>query len=216
MIYEIPPEGASLRQGDIFVGLPRVDISLQRVPVVTQDDEQIEMTWDDVVRDGNRVTAILAVQPVVAIVVSQDCDATRAPDITLCEVRKFREVEKKCANTTAPAKWVDIITQQARLNQKWFYLPPDPQVGFQDKMGVDFYVTIRVPRQDLDGLRRLRRGRLNEIARAHFRERIAEFFRRYPYDEWYPLNAEEMTQYQKSHPDAEAYPWQTIAHLGDG
>jgi hypothetical protein len=75
-------------------------------------------------------------------------------------------------------------------------------------MGVDFLVTIRIPRTDLEGLRTLRRGRLNNTADEHFRERISEFFRRYPYDEWYTLNPEELTEYQKEHPETEPYPWQ--------
>ncbi|MBM4082926.1 MAG: hypothetical protein FJ278_24680 [Planctomycetes bacterium] len=59
---------------------------------------------------------------------------------------------------------------------------------------MDFMVTIRVPLQDLAALRSLRKGRLNPIADEHFRERIAEFFRRYPYDEWYPLDQREFAE----------------------
>jgi hypothetical protein len=110
-----------------------------------------------------------------------------------------------------PKKWKNIITQQARINQKWFYLPPDEKVGFAQKMGVDFLVTLRVPRVDLETLRSLRKGRLNAIADEHFRERIAEFFRRYPYDEWYPLNKEELQAYVEEYPDAKPFPWQGAA-----
>ena len=53
-------------------------------------------------------------------------------------------------------------------------------------------VTLRVRRVELETLRDLRRGRLNFLADEHFRERIGEFFRRYPYDEWYALNREEL------------------------
>jgi hypothetical protein len=141
-------------------------------------------------------------------VATQDCDALRGRDITLCEIESFRAVEKKCQNTNSPKGWKNIITQHARINLKWFYLPPDPRLGFTDKMAVDFAVTLRVPRTELEQVRHLRRGRLNPIADEHFRERIGEFFRRYPYDEWYPLDPEELRVYQGDYPDAAPFPWQ--------
>jgi len=148
----------------------------------------------------------------MAIVATQDCDALRSPDITLCEIREFREVERKSKETTAAKKWKDILTQHARINQKWFYLPPDDQIGFDKKMAVDFLVTIRVPREDLEEIRSLRRGRLNKMADEHFRERLTEFFRRYPYDEWYPLNKEEFAEYKKEYPDVVPFAWQQTSN----
>ena len=81
-------------------------------------------------------------------------------------------------------------------------------MGLPGKMAVDFPVTIRVPRQDLEALRHLRRGRLNPIADEHFREKISEFFRRYPYDEWYPLSASEFDEYTMEYPEARPFNWQ--------
>lgn len=210
MIYEFPSADAPIRQGDIFVGLPRVDISLHEIPVVESNGEFTVRPWSEIAEDGNPITAMLAVRPVTAIVATQDCDAVRAPDITLCEIRSFPEVERRCKETTAPKKWMHVITQQARLNQKWFYLPPDERLGFDNKMGVDFMVTLRVPRDELETLRALRKGRLNSLADEHFRERISEFFRRYPYDEWYPLNNNELKAYLHDYPDVKPFPWQTI------
>ena len=141
------------------------------------------------------------VRPVIAIVATQDCDALRSNDITFCEIRPFIDVERSSKYAKSPKAWIRKITQQARINQKWFYLPPDERLGFTIKMAVDFMVTLRVPREDLEALKSLRKGRLNLVADEHFRERIAEFFRRYPYDEWYPLNVEEMDLYRKEYPD---------------
>jgi hypothetical protein len=87
-------------------------------------------------------------------------------------------------------------------------LPPDPKIGFDSKMGVDFLTTIRFSYEDLSSFRHLRKGRLNELAEAHFRERIGEFFRRYAYDEWYALNKEEMDMYTKKYPEVKPFPWQ--------
>ena len=207
MIYEFPDQTAPIRQGDIFIGLPRVDLSLEEILLVDEVGERIAK-WKDLANHSNPFNIIVPVRPVASIVATQDCDAYNSRDITLCEIREFRDVERKSKDTRSPKKWKSILTQHARLNQKWFYLPPDEQLGFSDKMGVDFLVTLRVPREDLDNLRSLRRGRLNAVADEHFRERIGEFFRRYPYDEWYALDKEEMAAYSKEYRDAELFPWQ--------
>jgi hypothetical protein len=210
MIYEFPDQDAPLRQGDIFIGLPRIDISLQEVVLAAPEGERVA-TWEELATEKEPVNIIVPVRPVAAIVASQDCDARWSRDITLCEIRDFRDVERKSKDTGSAKAWKNIITQQARVNRKWFYLPPDNMVGFAEKMAVDFMVTLRVPRQDLEGLRSLRRGRLNWVADEHFRERIAEFFRRYPYDEWYPLSGEEMEAYNREYPDAIPFTWQRVS-----
>jgi hypothetical protein len=210
MIYEYPDEAAPLRQGDIFLGIPRIDLSLQEVLLAERDGERIA-NWEELARRNRPANIIVAVRPVAAIIATQDCDTIHSRDITLCEIREFREVERKSKDTNTPKSWKNIITQQARINQKWFYLPPDDRVGFREKSAVDFLVTLRVPRVDLESLRSLRRGRLNGVADEHFRERIAEFFRRYPYDEWYPLNNDELAAYMGEYPDTKPFSWQGIA-----
>lgn len=208
MIYEYPDPAQPVRQGDIFVGLPRVDFSLRGIPLVTGEGEPVLVDWREIARHDAPVTALLGLRPVAAIVATQDCDALHARDITLCEIQRFREVEGKATKTTSAKSWKNILTQHARINLKWFYLPPDGEIGFAEKMAVDFLVTLRVPRTELEDLRDLRRGRLNPVADEHFRERISEFYRRYPYDEWYPLNQEELEAYRREYPDVEPFPWQ--------
>lgn len=207
MIYEFPELSAPIRQGDIFIGLPRVDISLNAIVLVGEKGESIEK-WADIARKNLPVDIIVPVRPVIAIVASQDCDAIRSRDITLFEIRNFKDVERKSKDTVSPKKWKDLITQHARINLKWFYLPPDDRVNFTEKMGVDFLVTLRVPRAELEELRDLRKGRLNKIAYEHFREKISEFFRRYPYDEWYTLDKDELAVYLKDYPDIKPFDWQ--------
>ena len=207
MIYEYPPVEAPIRQGDIFTGIPRVEVPLTKMTVVGENSDE-EADWLELVRAKSPVTAILPVRPVNAIVLTQDCDAARGTDITLCEIRDFRDVERKAKDTKNAKGWVSILTQHARLNLKWFYLPPDDRLGITEKCAADFTVTLRVPREDLEAMRELRKGRLNPVADEHFRERLGEFFRRYPYDEWYPLNREELAEYKKNHPEAEPFSWQ--------
>lgn len=207
MIYEFPDISAPIRQGDIFVGLPRIDISLNNVIIVGDSGERIAK-WAEIAHKGEPVNIIVPARPVAAVVATQDCDATRGRDITLCEIRSFKDVERKSKDTSSPKKWKNLITQHARINQKWFYLPSDAKIGFSEKMAVDFLVTLRVPRDELEELRGLRKGRLNALADEHFRERIGEFFRRYPYDEWYPLDKEELNAYLDEYPGITPFPWQ--------
>jgi hypothetical protein len=213
LIYDFPDEAQPIRQGDIFVGLPRVEISMRTLPIV-DDNGTAEAAWKDVAERNEEVTAILPVRPVTAIVATQDCDTAHAQDITLCEIRPFGDVYRTAKNTNTPKGWVSILTQHARVNLKWFYLPPDERMGFAEKLAVDFAVTIRVPREHLEELRGLRRGRLNPLADEHFRERLAEFFRRYPYDEWYPFDPDELAEYRKKYPDAAPFPWQNAGAEG--
>ena len=186
----------------------RVELSLRQIPVVDEAGGPVVRSWTEIVDGEKEVAGIFAVKSVAAIVASQDCDNLRSPDITLCEIGRFQEIERKSRDTSSPKKWKDIITQHSRINQKWFYLPPDSRIGFENKMAVNFLVTIRLPRAELETMRHLRKGRLNATADEHFRERISEFFRRYPYDEWYALDSSELAAYQHDYPDAKPFPWQ--------
>jgi len=209
LIYEFPPQDAPIKQGDIFIQMPRVDMpSLETLLVIDAEGNESTKSWTDIAKEAKPVTVGVALRPVTGIVATQDCDAVRAPEIMLCEIQPFLQVEGKVKNITSLEKLANVITQHARINQKWFYLPPDKTLGFDSKMAVDFRLTLRVLRDDLEALKSLRAGRLNELAQAHFRERLGEFFRRYPYDEWYSLSAEELEAYWKSRDGVQAFPWQ--------
>ena len=211
MIYDLVAPEEPIRQGDLFHGVPRVEIALDQMPVFDQYGELSVRSWRDVAENGRVVTAILPLRPVIAIVATQDCDAARSADITLCEVRPFREVDRIAEKTSSSKSWVRILTQHARINLKWFYLPPDERASLGDKMAADFTVTLRVPRVELEAFRDRRRVRLNAVAREHFRERIGEFFRRFAYDEWYALDKDELAAYRREYPEAKPFPWQATA-----
>ena len=227
MIYERVDAGTAIRQGDIFHGLPRVDISLADLAVVSRDPstnslEHRVMSWSDALSDPNTaesresedettqlVRAVLPVSVVSAIVITQDCDAERADDLSLCEIDLLSAIQKDTANWTSTKRWAGFLTKQASDHVRWFYLPPDPDFSFQDRMAVDFRSIIRLPKPDIEALRTARVGRLNKVAYEHFREKVAHFFRRYPYDPWYPLTSEELAEYSKglSEP-VRPFPWQ--------
>jgi len=190
--------------------VPRIDVNLSKLPVFS-GDEPLSDDWLRVSSSSNPVLALVAMRPVQAIVITQDCDTVRVDDIALCEIERFNVVEPLGKGAKYPAKTMSMITKHARLNLKWFYLPPDPGLGFSDKMAVDFHSVLRVSRTYLEqNLTQLRLARLNQVATEHFRERLSEYYRRYPYDEWYPLDKAEFEEYRRSKPEPiEPFPWQS-------
>ena len=207
MIYESPQQADDIRQGDIFFLLPRIELSLDQILVVGEDENEL-VAWQDIAQRGpDPITIAVAARPVTAIVVTQDCDAQRATQIALCEIRELGKVVGDLGSTLA--KFVKNVPKQTRANLKWFYLPPDASVGIVERMAVDFQVTLSVARVDLEKFRSFRRARLNPEADEHFRERLSEFFRRYPVDEWYPFTKEEFAKYKEDNPEAEPRSWQT-------
>ena len=95
MIYEYPAPTVPIRQGDIFAGLPRVDVSLRTLAIIDDQNRTAEASWADMAAAGKEITAVLPVRPVTAIVITQDCDTIRSRDISLCEIQSFRDVEGK-------------------------------------------------------------------------------------------------------------------------
>jgi hypothetical protein len=211
MIYDFPKTQDLIRQGDIFRYIPKIDLDLNTLRIYSEtEDALIQESWLTATTHFEEISTLVAIKPVTAIVITQDCDAVRNDDIALCEILKFAEVERSVKDKTSPNAFMSAITKQSRLNQKWFYLPPDETIGFSLKMGVDFHLVTMTSRSYLeDNISKLRIGRLNKIALEHFREKLSEYFRRYPYDEWYPLNKEEFIEYKKNKPEPiEPFPYQ--------
>lgn len=212
MIYDKPSAEDPIRQGDIFRWIPSTELSLATMACVDKDGKELERTsWNSLVplSPGKELYVLVPVRAFYAIAVSQDCDAVRSQYITFCEIRPFMDVQGGDPPKDAKG-WMNLLTKQARVNWKWFYLPPDDALGFAQKMAVDFRSVTKVDRVELESLlSQLRVGRLNEIALAHFRERISDFFRRYAYNEWYPLDHAELQAYVRGCGDVEpVYDWQ--------
>jgi len=214
MIYESAELSEPIIQGDIFVGIPRVEISLSRLILVDESDQPRETTWRDTIEDagsGEGVTAILPIKPVKAIVITQNCDAVRGESLVLSQIDRYVDL----IGSTPPdrgkhSKWAKLITKQSREHLRYFYLPVDESAGFSERMACDFRVLLRTPRVDLEQMLDLRRCRLNAEAREHFRETLAQYFRRYPYNEWYPLTPDEFEAYAEASPEpVKPYPWQS-------
>lgn len=211
MIYEIPSSDEPIHQGDIFRYVPRIDINLESLPVANGDSFLLNNWVDAIETNGSEpITSLVAIKPVIAIVISQDCDAVRADDIALAEVVPFENVESNIKNAKYPTRTWGVITKNSRVNLKWFYLPIDLKIGFEKRMAADFRSVLQTSKTFLENHReRFRIARLNDIATQHFRERLSEYFRRYAYDEWYPLDKKEFDEYRKSKSEpTDPFDWQ--------
>jgi hypothetical protein len=207
MIYETAAPDEPIRQGDIFRHIPRVDASLGNLAVI-EDEETREASWRDFGM-GSTVTAVLPIKSVFGIVLTQDCDARRGEYLCLCQIDPFLEVLGQSAPPSNPKKWQHLIINQAKTNNRLFYLPSDERIGLTERMVADFRIVIRISRVDLEDLRHNRIARLNEVALSHFRESFSHFFRRYAYNEWYPLTRDEYNAYAAACGEGtEPYTWQ--------
>lgn len=210
MLYEFPRPEEPIRQGDIFKSIPWVDFDLSNL-IKPLDSGEVEIApWLDMLTENpsEAQPVVVTMTPAYAIAITQDCDAIRAPSISLCQIDLLESVLSMDLPKSVSG-WISLITQRTRLNQKWFYLPPNEKVGFTQRMAVDFRRVTEVPRQNIDELRTpLRIGRLGGVSLEHFRERVGEFFRRYAYDEWYPFSREEFQQYARTHGQVQPFPWQ--------
>ena len=209
MIYERVEAEAPICQGDLFVHVPRVDLSFGKLLLIDEDTEQPkEAAWDEL-NPRDRVAAVLPIISVAGVVVTQNCDAARGHYICLAQIDTFLEATGRTAPAT-PKKWKNLITENNRSSPRFFYLPADAEFGFAEPMVADFRIILRVPRADLATLRTNRRvGRLNTVATDHFRENLSYFFRRYAFNEWYPLTRDQFQAYvADSGETVDPYPWQ--------
>ena len=210
MIYEAIETGAPIRQGDIFRNIPRVDFSLSQLAVMETDGELSESSWRDFIDEPEGETAlraVLPIKPVDAIVVTQDCDCVRSNFLSLCQIDTYKDATGK--SPTTPKAWQRQIISEMTKQPKLFYLPMDETLGRPERCVVDFRMVLPVKRTDLEGMRDTRSARLNPVAYEHFREALAQFFRRYPVNGWYPLTREELASYAESlGAPAPPYEWQ--------
>jgi hypothetical protein len=211
MIYEAVGSGEPIQQGDIFRNIPRVDFSLSTLAIIDKDDQTIETTWRDIItlnRD-EPISAILAVKPVTAIVITQNCDAARGQTLSLCQIEDYLDATNQTSPPKTPKAWQSLLMRMSRQNPRFFYLPTDARFGLDSRSAVDFRIVLPVPRLDLESMRELRIARLNQVACEHFREMLSNFFRRYAFNEWYPLTREEFNVYSdECGEQVPAFEWQ--------
>jgi len=206
MIYEYPDHNEPIKQGDIFYPLPLLILDLNKLILLSE--EKFEQTIWKIVKNDRELVLTVSAKSTYGIVASQDCDIIRAPILSLFEIASFKDVTG-LESPKNPEKWVSLITKRARLNARWFYLPDDGKIGFKDRMAINFQNVFQISKENLEYYsKELRIGRLNKIALEHYRESIAHYFRRYPYDEWYPLKKDEFEVYNKDKGPVKPFEWQ--------
>jgi hypothetical protein len=203
-----------IRQGDIFRWLPKIDVVLgdALLPMLVEPEEKggKEIDWFQYAQtaalavtspDEDVKTAAVSIRSVYGIVISQDCDVSRCENVVFAEVKPLKEIKafKDMKEPPTASTVIKMVTEHTHKNQKWYFLSDSKDLSFDRKMAVDFDSIFEVKREMLiKYIEPLRIGRLDdEVAWPHFRERVAEFFRRYPYNEWYPLNADEARFYEE-------------------
>lgn len=200
MIYLRVDPAEPIQQGDIFRNIPRIDFTLSELAIVGADEELSQTSWREVFTQGHSagpVSALLSIRSVTAIVITQNCDASRGQFISLCQVDDYLEAFNHKDPPKSAKKWKNLIVEKARSNTRFYYLPESSNFGFEQKQAADFRVVLSIPRVDLEQMRDQRIAKLNAHANEHFRESLSHFFRRYAYNEWYPLNSEEFQAYSE-------------------
>ena len=216
MVYDVLTNSDPIRQGDIFCLLPLATVidpgELNLIDVSKEGAfESYSANWSDIAAaTDDNFLGVVSIQPAWGIVATQNCDAIRSQEITFFRIDEFMKITGLTLGAKLSGR-VSNFTIKARANASWYYLPPDSSlIGFSDPMAASFLEPFRVRRIYLEkhGLAN-RRGRLKKVAYEHYRECIAQFFRRYPYDEWYPLNKDEFSLYNQERGNAiKPFPWQ--------
>ncbi len=195
MSYEQLSEYQPIRQGDIFYPLPRPKLLLDEMETISEDAGSEAAKWSNI-KDREKIFITIEVEKTWGIVATQDCDAAQSsPCISLFQVVPFIKVYG--STPSSPSKWVKVLTERICRNASWFYLPKDDSIGISIEMAVNFHRVFQIERTDLERNKFLRRGRLASFAYEHYREAIAQYYRRYPYNEWYPFNKDQLEAYAR-------------------
>jgi hypothetical protein len=193
--YELLKSDQPIRQGDIFFPLPRPKLLLDEMETISEEAGCEAAKWINI-KDKNKILITVEVEKTWGIVATQDCDAAQSsPSISLFQIVPFIKVYGSMPGS--PSKWVKVLTERICRNASWFYLPKDGSIGITEEMAVNFHRVFQIERIDLEKNKILRRGRLADFAYEHYREAIAQYYRRYPYNEWYPFNKEQLDAYAK-------------------
>ena len=189
MCYDLLESDCPIRQGDIFYPLPRTEISLNNMQSLQKVGEStmaaVVSNWDSL-QDREEIVISTALKKTWGIVATQNCDASRIPSISLFQIEPHQDIIRTPPKDSKG--WIGVLTDRTCKNASWLYLPKDERLEIKDRMIINFHKVFQVPRLDLENNIKLRKGRLGNVAYEHYRESIAQYYRRYPYNEWYPMN----------------------------
>lgn len=189
MIYRSVLPQREIRQGDVFHNLPFVRFDLEDLSVISNENSVIQTSWREITQD--EIPIITSLEKKFAIVISQDCDCLRNTYVSLVLIRPLNR------NISSVKSWMKEIIKINQKEPSKMYLPSDSNFNILERMFIDFSTTFNILRENLNANRALRICRLNNEALEHFQEKLGNYFRRYAFDEYYPLNNQEMDEYEK-------------------
>jgi hypothetical protein len=82
VIYEFPDKNQPIKQGDIFYPLPLISLDLNKMAILSEKGVFEESNWQ-IIKDKEKIVVNTPVKQIWGIVATQDCDASRAPIISL-------------------------------------------------------------------------------------------------------------------------------------
>lgn len=188
MIYRKVSADKPIRQGDIFKDLSYIRFDLRDLSIFQDDNKIISTSWEDIEQSEVKILANL--EKTYAIVLSQDCDCLRSPYISLFVILPLNK------NFQTSKNWMDFILDLNKHRPSKMYLPLDIVFKIPNRMQIDFSHIFPLDRENLESLIKNRICRLNKESMEHFREKMAFYFHRYAYDEYYPLIKGEMDEYE--------------------
>jgi len=190
MIYQSVPLEDDIRQGDIFINLPFIYANLEELNVYNTETTFRQISIDQIEeKEGSILTLFEKMD--FSIVLSQDCDCLRSPFISLIVITEWER------NIRSHKSWMNEIIKLNDDSPYRMYLPPEEDFNIIKRMFIDFSLIFYARRENLENLRTLRICRLNIEAMEHYREKLAYYFHRYAYTEYYPPNRKEMDEYEK-------------------
>lgn len=181
--YRSPKSGNPISQGDLFVGVPRIGVSLQPLfRGVQQADGNTyvaESLEPDQLSDGMHV--IEQVKLTAAIVISQSCDAEHAPCLMLAPVTDFSVTGKG-----NESKWKKINYAATSLQEtKLVYLPGNPTLQLQRSVA-NFSQAFTLPRLFLEKMEQkgMRKASLGKTAVEYLQFRLGVMLTRVAQDDY--------------------------------
>ena len=199
-IYEELNEEISINQGDIFLNLPFVQIDDAKILTFNGEKGVEKDLSKHTYKDQINTKAITKLKVLPGIIISQNCDILRSEYLSFCAIRPLEEVDGTYKNDFAKKsdldkKKIDYFTKKYKFQEKYFYLPIDKTKIFQTRMAVDFSTIFQVKTEVIKKLLKGRKLKLNKIASTQFRQKMSNYFLRFVYDPWYPLNKDEFEVY---------------------
>ncbi len=178
--YRRPKLDTAISQGDVFDGVPLIGVTIDLLRAIPDGAGfRAERIEPDKLSD--EMILFEQVGLTRAIVISQSCDAERAPQLMLAPVTPFELNEK-----TVDKKWKKISQAATSLSEtKYVYLPGNPHLGLA-RSRANFGEAFTVPRSLLEELARRgkRIGGLGEKAVAYFQFRLAVMLTRVAQDDY--------------------------------